>query len=92
MKLIELVIQLNRLLDIFLDGTIDKESYNVKKNELEKMQNYFKEQIKTYPKIDVDKLTPQLLKKSIDNFYHRQMQIQLSIKKRHYQLLLIASS
>lgn len=60
--------QLNRLLDIFLDGTIDKESYNVKKNELEKMQNYFKEQIKTYPKIDVDKLTPQLLKKSIDKF------------------------
>ena len=55
-------------MDIFLDGTIDKETYNLKKNELEKIQNYYKEQIKVFPKIDVDKLTPQLLKNTIDKF------------------------
>ena len=60
--------QLSKLLDIFLDGTIDKETYNSKKNELEKIQNYYKEQIKVFPKIDVDKLTPQLLKNTIDKF------------------------
>lgn len=60
--------QLSKLLDIFLDGTIDKETYNLKKNELEKIQNYYKEQIKVFPKIDVDKLTPQLLKNTIDKF------------------------
>lgn len=60
--------QLSKLLDIYLDGTIDKESYNTKKNELEKMQNYFREQIKKYPRIDVEKLTPEMLKNAIDKF------------------------
>ncbi len=60
--------QMDKLLDLYLDSAIEKDDYIKRKNELMNQLNFYEEQIKTLPKIDLNLLNFDFIKSSISNF------------------------
>lgn len=60
--------QLDRLLDVYLEGLIDKSKYALKKIEFERTIKLNQDQIKQYPKFNIEVITVDFVKKAINNF------------------------